>query len=171
WKDAWELTTKGLTVVLLAVMMSRLGWPRLRFVFYALCLLFLIERHDLLVGHYADSVHHFVLLLLGILALSCNRVPWRACLGIMVILALLSLVKFSLLVLALGVMAALVAALLLEGRWLTALSLPSAYLASGAAIWLLAGQALSNAPRYLAGSWKIANGYSEGMALDGGLDG
>src|SRR5437773_11936289 len=33
WKYAWEVISKGLTVLVFAALMMRLGWSRLRFVF------------------------------------------------------------------------------------------------------------------------------------------
>jgi hypothetical protein len=81
------------------------------------------------------------------------------------VLAGLSLVKFTFAVAAAVAVASAVAAFLARGRTRAAVALVVAFLLLLAAGWIAAGQRLSDAPIYLARSIQLARGYSEAMSL------
>src|SRR5262249_53916046 len=87
--------------------------------------------------------------------------------AIALVLATLALVKFSLLVLATGAVAIVVAQLATGGRGTRALSWTSTYLAGIALAWTLAGQSLANLPAYVRAAADLALGYSDAMGRTG----
>ncbi len=81
------------------------------------------------------------------------------------VLAGLSLVKFSFAIAAVVAVAAAVAVFLARGRTRSAVALALAFPLLLAAGWIAAGQRLADAPVYVARSLEVARGYSEAMSL------
>lgn len=84
--------------------------------------------------------------------------------------AVLSLLKFTLCVMAVLVVLAVAAHFAFQrtrrGRWLAAVPV-TVYPLVFLGIWLAMGQAPGNLPAYFHGSWQLASGYSPAMALEG----
>lgn len=95
-----------------------------------------------------------------------TEVRWRKP-TIALFLAVLALAKFSLLVLATGAAGAVAWHLCATGRTRGAIAWAASFLAAIALAWTLAGQSLSNVPRYLAAAFDLARHYSDAMSLEG----
>lgn len=89
--------------------------------------------------------------------------PSVAQLALVVALGLLALAKFTVLVVALLVIATVSLDLLLRRRvpWLAL-----AWIASVALFWLAAGQRVDVFPEYLLNSWRLSSGYTDAMSLE-----
>src|SRR5262249_5985142 len=112
-----------------------------------------------------DALYLFCLILLGLLPLrdeNC-RTAGRLTVG-MILLAVMSLAKFTFFLAGVALWAVVVLALGPGWRRRTALAI--GYPLALAILWCLLGQSLGNFPRYLAASWEIACGYGEAMALE-----
>ncbi|MBY0274539.1 hypothetical protein K2Z84_04290 [Candidatus Binatia bacterium] len=95
--------------------------------------------------------------------------PSAAQLALVVALGLLALAKFTVLALALLVIAVVSLDLLLQRRvpWLAPVWIASVVLS-----WLAAGQRIEVFPEYLLNSWRLSSGYTDAMSLElpgGGL--
>jgi hypothetical protein len=159
WKYAWELCVKfAFTWMLLRwAIVPRAAWIRASYVL----VVFLFLPGSL------DTLYLFCLLLLGLLPL-CDarcRTPW--CLVVAtVLLAMLSLTKFTFLLV--GVWTVVLLAPVLGWRRRAALAVGYPLLL--AILWTLLGQALANIPRFLASSWEVARGYGDSMSAEGDPD-
>jgi hypothetical protein len=113
---------------------------------------------------------HVVVVLVVIALLHVLEDAWspRRLAATAALFATLGLVKFTFLLLATGLVVTLAVAGPRGARSRIGGTLAGCYLVSLASLWLLAGQSLSHVPRYLATSFEIARGYSEGMSFDGG---
>src|SRR5262249_49934665 len=115
------------------------------------------------------SLDILVIFLLGIIVVKEDTTSFRWWVPGSLLLAVLSLVKFTFFILAVVVLV-LVSLNILgnKGRWaaLRPLALFAAWLSLG---WLILGQSLSNLPRYLVGSLRITSGY-DAMACQGNMD-
>jgi hypothetical protein len=167
WKYAWEIGMKAAIVITLGMLAFRQTTFIVRVLFCLCCLLFLPESHGAVLTHHTDGTYNLFLFSLGILPLLQDRIALKAVLPITVLLAVLSLVKFTLMVAAIGVVGVFAVALLLEGRPGASLLPLATYLSVWIAAWICLGQNPSNVQPYLAGSLQISTGYSEGMALEG----
>jgi hypothetical protein len=99
--------------------------------------------------------------------MTTGKGPQRTAIAISaLVLAGLSLVKFTFAIAAVVAVASAVAAFLARGRMRSAVALVVALALFLAAGWIAAGQRIADAPTYLARSIELARGYSESMSLD-----
>lgn len=158
WKCAWEACVKFAFAWLLLSWADLLPRRWMRIVFITLAYLFLPGTGEVL--------YLFCLILLGLL-------PWREegwrrpsrLAFAAILLALLSLTKFTFLLFGAAAWAAVVLAPGLS--WRRRAALAGGYPLICVIVWLLLGQSLGNVPPFLRSSWEIARGYGEAMAGDG----
>ena len=113
----------------------------------------------------AASSHFTVPLLVIFWLLPATATPFQAAVSIIWII-FFSLVKFNFAVYGLiGVAAATILALL-RRQWYRAWIVPLAYALGFLLLWIISGQSLAGLPRYLRGSWEIADGYLNAMATN-----
>lgn len=113
---------------------------------------------------YEDATHQIMIALAGLELIRRSRDPWRwSSAALLLLLAALSLVKFTnmLLCLALVTLAGLLE--LWVRRRAIALRIPALFVALFLLGWMLCGQHLGNIPAYLRGSWEISQGYQDTM--------
>ena len=174
WKFAWELIFKLAFSAAAFVIAFRLRPPILGVVFLLLLVLFLPEDAASLfdpgpgppekIATRTDAFHVMLILLLGSLPTVVQRPPLVYLVVAPTLLAILSLVKFTLLVLSLlAVLTITVQTWKFGPRWRAILAL-AAYLLSFALVWCLVGQTLSNIPAFLRGSLELVAGYNEAMS-------
>lgn len=153
---AWEGIVSLALAGLLLRAFARLADPISRTAF---CLVVLtVELHPL-------DVRVPVLILLGVLFLS-----ERSRLGIVapvcwVLVAAACLVKFTLLLFALGLAVILVMSLTQRGRWRLALLHLAGWGGCLAGGWLALGQSPANVGAYVRGSWELTRAYGSAMSL------
>lgn len=195
-KYAWELAAKLAFVLLLAGVARRMASAAWKAALLVLAALFLgVDPRGAEEGLYglfvSDALYAMVILAAGLLLIDAPTEtatdapdsrpwsPWHKSAAVALLtalLAVLALVKFTFLVLAtLAVGVAALSRLRPHGRtsrpWPAAM--PTAALIVGVyagalvALWLALGQSPANVPAYLRGSWEIARGYADAMALDG----
>ncbi len=113
---------------------------------------------------YEDAMHQTIIALAGFELIRRSNLPWRwSSVALLALLATLSLVKFTNLLL--GLFLVLLAGgmeLWLRRRFL-ALRVPALFLGFYLAGWMLCGQHLGNIPAYLHSSWEISQGYQDAM--------
>lgn len=107
------------------------------------------------------------LLAWGILAVTTERDPRLAWLGLATLAGLGGLMKFTWLVMGLVTVLAVAGDLVLKRRYRAAAAPALMGLAVFLAGWLVAGQPLANLPAFLAGSWHLAAGYAKAMGVPG----
>jgi hypothetical protein len=113
----------------------------------------------------ATSSHFTVPLLVIFWLLPATATPFQAAVSIIWII-FFSLVKSNFAVYGLiGVAAATILALL-RRQWSRAWIVPLAYALGFLLLWIISGQSLVCLPRYLRGSWEIADGYLNAMATN-----
>lgn len=160
-KLAWEAALKLAMAFTFASVLRRLRGTGLKLAFAAVIVAFL--------GPEDRSVRDatFVMFLLCLTLLAFDR-PVRSRWGFTYVLALalLAQVKLTLLILAAFYLAVRTAALAWSQGWGEALAGPALFVGAWLAIWVAARQSLANLPAYVAGSWQIASGFTEAMALD-----
>jgi hypothetical protein len=157
-KYAWELIVKFAFAWILLRWTALLsaGWMRAAFLILVLCFL----------PGSIDTLYLFCTLLLGLLPLrdvECRTVS-RLLAGA-ILLAVVSLTKFTFLILGVGIWGIVLLAPSLNGRLRSAWAL--GYLLSLAVLWTLLGQSLANFPRFLTTYFEIARGYGDAMAWEG----
>lgn len=113
---------------------------------------------------YQDAVQQTAMAFAGLELIRRSNGPWRwSSIALLGLLAVLSLVKFTNLLL--GVFLVLLAGgleLWLQRR-LSALRVPAIFLGLCLAGWKLCGQHWGNIPAYLANSWEVSQGYQDAM--------
>ena len=113
---------------------------------------------------YEDAMHQTIIAFAGFELIRRSNVPWRwSSVALLALLATLSLVKFTNMLL--GLLLALLAGgmeLWLRRRF-SALRGPALYLGFFLLGWMLCGQHLGNIPAYLHSSWEISQGYQDAM--------
>jgi hypothetical protein len=161
WKYAWELVIK----LAMAIVFGRLARdmrPSSAIAFAVGLVLFfgpaLRSQRDGLYG-----VFQFALMLWFLRA---TRPWWQLTAGAM-LLAGLSLVKFSLLVPAVGYILILTSDAAGRRNWRQAIAWPVLFVSAWLLGWLAVGQSWSNLGAYFRGSWEIARGFGEAMSLPG----
>lgn len=115
---------------------------------------------------YEDAMHQTVIAFAGFELIRRSNVPWRwSSVALLVLLTVLSLVKFT------NMLLALILVLLAGGlelwvrRRVSALRLPALFLGMFLAGWMLCGQHVGNIPAYLHSSWEISQGYQDTMGF------
>lgn len=110
------------------------------------------------------------LLAWGILAVTTDRDPRLAWLGLATLAGLGGLMKFTWLVMGLVSVLAVAGDLVLRRRYRAAAVPVFLGLAVFVAGWLVAGQSPGNLPAFLTGSWHLAVGYAKAMGMPGPRD-
>jgi hypothetical protein len=163
WYKYWyELVAKLIAVMVVMKFTSYLPGLLTKVLF---CVVLVVS----VVSAWWISLDILVIFLLGIIVVKEDTTSFRWWVPGSLLLAVLSLVKFTFFILAVVVLV-LVSLNILgnKGRWaaLRPLALFAAWLSLG---WLILGQSLSNLPRYLVGSLRITSGY-DAMACQGNMD-
>jgi hypothetical protein len=116
---------------------------------------------------YPDAQYLLLILVIGARLLRARRLsPWS--LAGTALLAWLSLIKFTFLLLSAWVVVVAASHYLLAGCKRLSLAVVGVSTGAFIVLWLLVGQALTNIPAFLRGSWETAAGYAQAMALEGG---
>lgn len=131
------------------------GWRSLFFYLYMLCF----------VANYQDALHMTVVVLLALSLIREKPAPhWLEILAAAG-LAVLSLVKFTNLMLAGFAVACVAVHHIFRRRWISLATGPAFFAAAFLVGWLACGQHLGNLPAYLSTSLNASLGYGEGMAV------
>lgn len=113
---------------------------------------------------YEDIQQQIAIALAGFELIRRADRPWqRTSLAFLALLAVLSLVKFTNLVLAVGLIGLSSVRPLLHRHWRAALPAPAWFTGMLLTGWLLCGQNPLNLPAYLLNSWEISSGYQDAM--------
>lgn len=116
---------------------------------------------------YQDAAHQIVIALVGLELIKRSDQPWRwSSLAFIALLTVLSLIKFTNMVLCL-VLIALAGGLAywVSRKIFSALRLPLIYVGMFLLGWVLCGQHLTNLPAYFHSSWQISQGYQDTMGI------
>lgn len=116
---------------------------------------------------YNDAVHMIVILFFSF-ALARERIvarPWQSAL-LAAALAVMSLVKFTNLMLAGVGITAVLALYLWQKRWRDVIVISGAFLAAFLGGWIAVGQSLANLPAFFINSLSVSSGYVEAMGID-----
>lgn len=113
---------------------------------------------------YEDAMHQTIIAFAGFELIRRSNIAWRwSSVALLALLAVLSLAKFTNLLLGLFLV-------LLAGglefrvrRHFSALRVPALFLGFFLVGWMLCGQHLGNIPAYLRSSWEISQGYQDAM--------
>ncbi len=156
---AWQLAANGVIALSIYALGRRFSGWRLG-LYYAYFLFFGVG--------YVDVVHMIAILLFGLALLREGVVsrPWLAAL-LSAGLGLLSVVKFTNLMLAGFIVLCVVGFHAWRHRWRDAAVVGVAAVVGFLGSWVAWGQHLGNLPAYLINSLAISSGYVEGMGLDG----
>jgi hypothetical protein len=163
WGDHWGLLV-GWHAVQTVVFSAIVYWHAYRLTGYArvFCFLFFF-----LFGlSYQDAMHHSIMALAGMELIRRSPGPWRWSSGaLLVLLTILSLVKFTNLLL--GFFLVLLAGGLefWKTRRITGLRLPAIFLGLFLVGWMACGQHVGNLPAYFISSWEISQGYLDAMGF------
>lgn len=115
---------------------------------------------------YQDAAHQIIIVMAGLALLRRAKDAWRwTSLAWVLLLAGLSLIKFTNLTLAAGLVVLGGAAGCRRGWTPRALLVPAAYLGFFLLGWVACGQQLGNLPAYLRSSWAISQGYQDAMGF------
>ena len=115
---------------------------------------------------YQDATHQIIIALAGLELIRRSNSSWQWSSGALgLLLAVLSLMKFTNLVLSLVLVLLAGSLELWSRRRASALRMPLLYLAAFLLGWMLCGQHLANLPAYLRSSWEISQGYQDVMGL------
>lgn len=151
WHAAFSLTVAAL------ITWNALRLPLLRRVVFLLFFIALGLRHE-------DIQQQIAIALAGFELIRRADRPWqRASLAFLALMAVLSLVKFTNLVLAVVLVGLASARPLLHRQWRAALPVPAWFTGMLLLGWLLCGQNPLNLPAYLLNSWEISSGYQDAM--------
>jgi hypothetical protein len=113
---------------------------------------------------YEDAAHQTIVAFAGLELIRRAHGPWRwSSLGLIALLVVLSLVKFTDLMLAVVLVGLAGALELWTSRRAFAVRVPALYLGLMLLGWKLCGQDLGNIPAYLRSSWEISQGYQDTM--------
>ncbi|MBS0662186.1 MAG: hypothetical protein JSR48_02905 [Verrucomicrobia bacterium] len=155
----WQIAAHGILALSLYLLARQLpGWRR--GLFYAYLLAFGLG--------YMDVVHMVAILLYGF-ALLHEPVVRRRWLTVLLtlFLAVLTLVKFTNLLLAGFAVACAVAHYAWRRRWPETVLIAGTFAAGVLGGWVACGQHLGNLPAYVLNSLEVSRGYGEAMSVDG----
>jgi hypothetical protein len=160
WPEwAWEVAVKLALAVMALAVGSQVRGRAARAAWYTLLILLPITP---------DALYLLAVLLPGILFLRAEgrvAVAWLAVAAALA--AALSLMKFTYFLVSLALFLTLSLSLLRKRGWGRALLPLPAFLLTLLAAWAALGQSPWNLPRFVRGSWEVAAGYEEAMALEG----
>lgn len=152
---AWHAAFAVVTAVL--VTWSAFQLPPIRRTLFLIFFLFLGMRHE-------DILQQIAIAMAGFELIRRADQPWRRSSTVFAaLLAVLSLVKFTNLVLATAMVLLAIARPMAQRDWRGALPLPAWFAGLFFAGWLLCGQNPANLPSYLINSWAISSGYQDAM--------
>jgi hypothetical protein len=115
---------------------------------------------------YEDAMHQTFIAFAGLELIRRSNAPWRwSSLALLALLAVLSLVKFTNMLLAFFLVLLAGALELWVRRRFSGLRVPAIFLGLFLAGWMLCGQHLGNIPAYLHSSWEISQGYQDAMGF------
>lgn len=115
---------------------------------------------------YQDAMHMSIMALCGMELIRRSNLTWRwSSVALLVLLVILSLVKFTNLMLGFFLVLLAGGLELWQSRKLSGLRLPGLFLALFMIGWMLCGQHLGNLPAYFHSSWEISQGYQDAMGL------
>jgi hypothetical protein len=161
WKYAWELVIKLAMAVLFARLAREMRTaPAIAFVFAIVLFFGPADRSQ------RDGLYGIFQFALMIWFLRATPPWWQLTAGAM-LLAFLSLVKFSLLVPAIGYILILTSDAAGRQNWRQAIAWPGLFVLTWLLAWLALAQSWSNLGPYFRGSWEIARGFGEAMSLPG----
>lgn len=114
---------------------------------------------------YQDAMHQTIIALAGLELIRRSNTPWRwSSVALLVLLVILSLVKFTNLLL--GFFLVLLAGgLECRQKRVAGLRVPALFFGLFLLGWMLCGQHLANLPAYFHSSWEISQGYQDAMGL------
>lgn len=113
---------------------------------------------------YQDAIHQTLMLLAGMELIRRTDTPWRwSSSALVALLVVLSLVKFTNLLLGFFLVLLAGGLELWRIRRYTALRVPGLFLALFLVGWMFCGQHLGNLPAYFHSSWEISQGYQDAM--------
>ena len=161
WKYAWELGVKFAFTWILWRWSRALRARWMRAMFLGLTLYFLAGS--------VDTLYLICLVFMGLLPLrdaGC-RASSRLLAGT-ILLAILSLTKFTFLLVGVGAWSVVLCAPGLT--WRTRLLVAMGYPLSLVLVWTLLGQSLAHLPRFVSSSLEVARGYGEAMAKEGRIE-
>lgn len=163
WGDHWGLLV-GWHAVQAVVFSAVVFWHAYRLTGYSRVFFFLFF---FLFGlSYQDAMHQSIMALVGLELIRRSNGPWRwSSAALLLLLSILSLVKFTNLLL--GFFLVLLAGALELGktRRVSGLRVPAIFLGLFLLGWLACGQHLGNLPAYFRSSLEISQGYQDAMGL------
>ena len=113
---------------------------------------------------YEDAMHQTIIAFAGFELIRRSNDAWRwSSVALLALLAVLSLVKFTNMLLSLILVLLAGGLELWHRRRIPALRVPGIYLGFFLLGWMCCGQHLGNLPAYLRSSWEISQGYQDAM--------
>jgi hypothetical protein len=163
WGDHWGLLI-GWHAVQAVVFTAMVYWHAYRLTGYSRLFFFLFF---FLFGlTYQDAMHQTFMLLAGMELIRRCGSPWRwSSAALLGLLTILSLVKFTNLLLGFFLVLLAGGLELWKDRRLASLRVPGLFLGLFLLGWMLCGQNLANLPAYFRSSWEISQGYQDAMGL------
>ncbi len=152
----FELLLKGVFALLMAALALRLR-PVLRSCFIVNVAFFSPTS--------LDAVYLFAIVLSACYAIESQLSPLLT-LGVGVLFAVVSLTKFTFLLLCAASLLTVTAYALAKKKWLRATGLVATYLVCVCSLWCLTGQHLSGIPPSFRSACEVASGYAEAMSIN-----
>lgn len=115
---------------------------------------------------YEDAMHQIIIALIGLELIRRSNRPWQwSTAALVILLSIVSLVKFTDMLLSFTLVLLAGGLELWSRRRYTGVRVPLIYLGAFALGWLACGQNLINLPAYLRSSMEISQGYQDAMGL------
>jgi len=115
---------------------------------------------------YQDAMHQSIMALAGLELIRRSNAPWRwSSVALLALLVILSLVKFTNLLLGFFLVLLAGALELWRTRHYSALRVPGLFIALFLVGWMACGQHVGNLPAYFHSSWEISQGYLDAMGF------
>lgn len=161
WGDHWSILI-GWHAVQAVVFSAMVYWHAYRLTGYSrmFCFLFFF-----LFGlSYQDAMHQSIMALAGMELIRRSQAPWRwSSVALQALLAVLSLVKFTNLLLGFALVLLAGGLEVWKTRRAAGLRGPGLFLGLFLLGWMLCGQHPGNLPAYFRSSWEISQGYLDAM--------
>lgn len=163
WGSHWGVLVAWHTVQAL-VFTTIVYWHAYRLVGYRRTFFFLFFFFFGL--SYQDAMHQSIITLTGMELIRRSNTSWRwSSTALLLLLVILSLVKFTNMLLAFFLVLLAGALEFAPTRNWRSLRLPALFVGLFLAGWVLCGQNLLNLPAYFHSSWEISQGYQDSMGL------